>query len=69
MTQNEMILAHMQTNGGISQIDATYLYGCTRLAGRIYELKAMGHKIRKRTEIGVNRFGAPMHYAIYYLEE
>lgn len=45
MTQNDQILRHLKRGGTITQLDAMRLYGITRLASRIRDLKDDGHKI------------------------
>ena len=45
MTQTETILAHLQSGGSITPIDALRLYGCFRLAARIKDLRDSGHKV------------------------
>lgn len=45
MTQTTAILRHLQTRGQITPLEALRDYGCFRLAGRIYELRAKGHPI------------------------
>ena len=68
MTQNQMILQYMKDNGGITQGEATYKLGCTRLSARIMELRRAGHKIHAETVYTKNRYGKPTHYAKYRLE-
>lgn len=50
-TQKELILKHMQNNGGISTFDAFTLYHVTRLASRIHEIKSDGVPIKKERVI------------------
>lgn len=45
MTQNNQILNHFKSETSITPLIALGLYGIFRLAARIYELKALGHKI------------------------
>lgn len=68
MTQNDMILEHLKRGDSITQMEATTLYGCTRLSGRIYDLRHMGHKIKKTMESAVNRYGVTVSYARYMLD-
>lgn len=44
-SQNEEILAWLQMGKTISPLEALERFGCFRLGGRIFELKAAGHKI------------------------
>lgn len=63
MSQNEAILKHMKSTGGITPKEAEKWFGCMRLAARIGELRARGYNIKtemKRTENG-------SAYALYTL--
>jgi len=44
MSQKEKILQHLQKKS-ITPIEALELYGCFRLAARVWDLKNDGHKI------------------------
>ena len=68
MTHCDRILEYMRQHGSITQKEATDNFGCTRLSGRIYDLKKRGVKIRKTFEAGTNRFGEPEHHARYTIE-
>ena len=65
MTQNERILNHLQTRGSITAREADELYGCTRLAARIKNLRNAGHVIMTQQVTGQNRFGDKTRYARY----
>lgn len=67
MTQNGMILNHLQNFGSITSKEAMDLYSCFRLASRISDLKKMGYEIKSVRENGVNKFGEPVHWARYSL--
>ena len=43
--QNKQILDHLKRGTSITPMGALRLYGCFRLAARIYELRADGHDI------------------------
>jgi len=45
MSQNNDILRHLKAGNSITPIDALNLFGCFRLAARIYELRTKGHLI------------------------
>ena len=62
VVQNAMVLEHL-TRGPITPIDALRLYGCFRLAARIYDLRQIGHNII--TTRVLNAEGNP--YAEYHL--
>ena len=65
MTQHQLILAHIDTYGSISPLEAFLEYGITKLATRISELRRKGHMIIKVREEGKNRFGHKIHYMRY----
>ena len=69
MTQCEMILRYMQDFGSINPKQAMEDLGVMRLAARVADLKKAGYKITRRTVTGRNRYGAPVIYAEYRLEE
>ena len=69
MTQNEMILKHLQEVGNITPMEALSEYGCMRLASRISDLKKQGVMIGSRTISHRNRFGKQTSYSKYYLIE
>jgi len=46
MSQNRMILYHLQRRGTITPFEALNEMGCFRLAARIDELRRDGHPIR-----------------------
>ena len=67
-TQAQEILAHLQRNGEISQLEAFREYGCWRLASRISDLKKAGYAIGRRMEQYVNGNGRTVQYAVYTYE-
>ena len=67
MTQKQLILEYLQTNGSITPRDAMEQFGCMRLGARIYDLKREGHDIRKAMEARPNRFGVETRYARYFI--
>ena len=48
MSQESQILSHLK-RGPITPLQALKLYGCFRLAARIYDLRFKGHEIDART--------------------
>lgn len=44
-TQNKLIANHLLRVKTITPIEALDLYGCFRLAARIYDLRKKGHRI------------------------
>lgn len=45
MSQNQKILKHLSSGKSLSPLQALGLFGCYRLASRIYDLKRTGHPI------------------------
>lgn len=68
-SQCNKILEHMRTYGGITSLEAFEQYGCTRLSGRIWDLKHKGYNITSKQEKVLNRYGEPVIYSRYYLTE
>ena len=69
MTQSEMVLDYMERFGSISSWQAFMDLGITRLSGRIFDLRQMGHDIISKSETKNNRWGKPVTYARYSLKE
>lgn len=68
MTQNEMILTHLQENGEITPLDAMREFGCMRLSARIADLRAQGYEIESNVKTTRNRYGHCTNYAVYSLK-
>ena len=69
MSQNEKILDYIKDTGSITPLDALREFGCMRLSARIFDLKRDGHKITVEKKNTKNRYGEPVSYAVYKLEE
>ena len=69
MTQCEQIMRHLEQYGSITSAEAETEYGIYRLASRISDLKKSGVRIKRTMINAKNRFGKPIHYAQYRLEE
>lgn len=69
MTQNDRILMHLTKYRSITPREAFNFYGCQRLGARIYDLKRMGYDIKKEWVNDFNRFGEPVRFAKYTLED
>lgn len=67
MSHCEQILRYIERKGGITTMDAFTKLGCTRLSGRIYDLRQSGYKIVSVRKEGLNRFGEPTSYVEYRL--
>lgn len=46
MSQNTLILSHLESGEAITPIDALNKFGCFRLAARISDLRKQGHVIK-----------------------
>lgn len=68
-TQCERIIEYIKTEGSITQLDALREFGCMRLASRVSELRKSGVPIVRTLETSKNRYGEPISYARYSLEE
>lgn len=69
MTQCEKVLQHIEDYGSITQAEAVSFYGCYRLGARIADLKKLGVKIRSERVTVRNRYGEPVSFSRYYLED
>lgn len=69
MTQGETILKHIQEHGTITSIEAFEMYGITRLSGRIYDLRLLGHDIVSQSCKTKNRYGKIVYYSKYFLRK
>lgn len=69
MTQCEKIMSYMQEYGGITQLDALREFGCMRLASRISDLRRDGMRIKSEMVKAKNRYGEPISFARYTLED
>lgn len=65
----DLILGHLKTHGSISHYEAEDMYGCTRLAARIKDLRNRDVAIETKMVKGVNRYGGKTRYAVYRLAE
>lgn len=69
MSQEEIVLEHLQRHGSITTWDSFELYGITRLSAKIYNLKKTGYNfdcewIKKR-----NRYGRMIEFKKYILRK
>lgn len=69
MKQSERIVNYINKFGSISPLEAFRDLGITKLATRISELKKEGMKFKQEYIKTQNRFGEPVHYMRYWLEE
>ena len=65
-TQREIVLEYLtQSDKGITQLEATNMFGFTRLSAIIYDLKKEGHVFKVTREKGVNRYGRKVSFDRY----
>lgn len=69
MTQQEMILYHIEQYGSISPLEAMKQYGIMRLASRIHDLKKHGYVFNREVVTTKNRFGEPVRFVRYSLHD
>lgn len=69
MSQCEKIIRYMKDFGSITTMQAFDDLDITRLSARIYDLKALGYKIKTETVRRRNRHGEKKVYFKYSLEE
>lgn len=69
MTQNERVLRYIMDFGSITTLQAFADLGVTRLASRIHDLKMAGYNIKKTMRSSTNRYGDPVSFAAYYMED
>lgn len=67
ITQNDLILAYIETFGSITPLDAIRDLGVMRLASRISDLKKMGYPIVTKQEAVNTRYGTKTNIARYSL--
>lgn len=67
MTQTAGILEHLQTGKSITSLEAINLFGATRLASIIFELKKKGYNISSRIITVPTRNGVDARVAEYTL--
>ena len=67
MSQEDVVLAHLEQYGSISSLEAFGIYGITRLGARIWNLRNGGFDIDTQIETTTNRLGGKSSYAKYVL--
>lgn len=68
-TQCKQILDYIVKFGSITPLDAFMDIGCLRLSARIADLRHQGYNINTKLETAENRFGKPVRYARYSLQD
>lgn len=47
MTQNEMVLEYLEGHKeGLTSLEALQMFGCSRLASRVADLRRQGHRVQ-----------------------
>ena len=69
MTQTERIEKYMKDFGSITALEAMKDLGIMRLSARIWDMKHEGMKIKTVSEKSTNRYGEPVHFFRYSIEE
>lgn len=64
-TQKAEVLKHLQEKGSLTSMEAIELYGATRLASIIFDLRAEWHNIETIMVEGRTRYGGYTQYAKY----
>lgn len=64
----ERILNWMREHGSITPLEALS-FGCYRLSGMIFKLRAKGYDISTEMIYGRDMHGEPSSYAVYRLHE
>lgn len=69
MTQQQRILEYLEQGNTITTLNAFNELGITRLASRIYDLKASGVSIQRKMITVTNRYNEKCHVTEYSLGE
>ena len=67
MSDSQKILEYLEKHGSITSWEAIQHFRCTRLSGRIYDLRKRGHNITSTTEESVDANGEKCRYSRYRL--
>ena len=67
MNKTQAVLNHLQTQKGITSLEAYNLYGATRLSAIIFVLKERGYNIIGRDEECIDHYGNVARYKRYFL--
>jgi len=67
MTQEQIVLHHLQRHGDLTALQAMSDYGIMQLPARIHHLRQIGHRIESHLVTGENRRGERVRYSRYSL--
>ncbi len=65
ITQETLIMRHIDEHGSITSLEAVKEYGIMRLASRIHDLRHRGVEILSIPELSKNRYGEVVRYVRY----
>lgn len=68
-THYDRVLQYLQDFGEITSWNAIREFGNTRLSATIYLLRKDGWQIKTEFKTDKNRYGDPVSYAVYKLEQ
>ena len=69
LSQKQKVLRHLKEIGPITPVQAFFDYSIMRLAAVIFDLKEAGNNIVTTILHSENKFGEPVRYAQYKLEQ
>ncbi len=69
LTQKQKVLRHLKEIGAITPVQAFFDYSVMRLAAIVFILKDEGYNIKTTILKSENKFGEPVRYAQYKLEQ
>ena len=69
LSQKQKVLRHLKEIGPITPVQAFFDYSIMRLAAVIFDLKEACNNIETTILHSENKFGEPVHYAQYKLEQ
>ena len=67
--RQQRVLNYMLDYGSISSLEAFRDLGVTRLSAVIFNLKRKGIAIKSTTESSLNRYGEPVHFSRYMVQQ
>lgn len=67
MSKTKKILSYLKEGKQLSQLEATDMFGTTRLASIIFALKERGYNIKTHIVHSLDRFGNDVKFAKYEL--
>lgn len=69
MTKTKLILEHMRNERGITSLEAFQMFGTTRLASIIHNLRTQGYEIETIERDEKDRYGNRVRFAEYRLKK